>query len=63
VLQVGEEQHVAIVSKHLTFVHTYDSIVDPFILVNVDMNRSSVVILNYEHGRLVSERCPAIYLN
>ena len=38
-LQVGEEQHVAIVSKHLTFVHTYDSIVDSFILVNVDMNR------------------------
>ena len=42
-LQVGEEQHVAIVSKHLTFVHTYDSIVDPFILVNVDMNRKVVL--------------------
>jgi len=43
VLQVGEEQHVAIVCKHLTFVHTYDSIVDPFILVNVDMNRKVVL--------------------
>ena len=42
-LQVGEEQHVAKVSKHLTFVHTYDSIVDPFILVNVDMNRKVVL--------------------